>query len=118
MTGPPKHPPSSRKEADEDTLEFEGVPGDNSDAVDRPHVVPASESAIGGIDHDERGQARWKWKADVSASADPNAETFNYLKALDTNLEIERSQRVRAFIEHSKETGINPYNTARTKKPK
>jgi len=87
------------------------------DNTDVPRVVPASESAIGGIAHDERGHACWKWKAEVAASADPNAETFNYLKALDTTLEIEQSQKVRV-LDASPKMGINPYDTARSKKPK
>ena len=92
-------------------------PADRSRRPPLPRVVPASESATGGIDHDERGHARWKWKADVAASADSNAETFDYLKALDANLQIEQSQKVRV-LEESTKTGMNPYDTARSKKVK
>ena len=111
MTGTPKNPFSSCAESDEDTLEFKGVPDD------APRVIRASESKIGGIEHDERGHARWKWKTDVATSSDPTAETFNFLRALDTALEIERSQKLRA-LEESIKTGLNPYDTARVKKPK
>jgi hypothetical protein len=113
MPRPPK-PSSSVKNPAEDTVASEGLPRDNAD---RPHVVPASESDTGAIAHDERGHARWKWKTDLAASTDPTAETFNYLKALDTDLEIEQSQKVRVLKESTK-TGINPYDTARVKKPK
>ena len=111
MTPTQKNPLSSRTESEEDTLEFTGLPDD------APRAIPASESEIGGIAHDERGHARWKWKTDVAASADPSAENFNFLNALDTELEIERSQKLRA-LEESMKTGLNPYDTARLRKPK
>src|ERR687897_816671 len=102
MTRPPKNSSFSPADSEEDTLEFKGLPND------APRVIPASESEIGGIAHDERGHAHWKWKTDVAVSADPTAETFNFLKALDTDLEIERSQKLRA-LEESMKTGLNPY---------
>jgi len=116
MTRPPKHA-SFPDRLPEDTLEFQGLPGDKRNHTDRPHLVPASESEIGGIDHDERGHARWTWKAQIAASADPTAETFDYLKALDVDLKIERRQQGRV-PEQSTKTGINPYDTARSKKLK
>ena len=85
-----KRTPSS-KDSDEETVEVAAVFGDGVHKIDRPRVVPSSESAIGGVDHDERGRARWKWKADLIAPVDPNAQTYDYLKALDTSLEIERT---------------------------
>ena len=110
MKRPPQRPIISK----ETLVEADGDMRDNTDV---PRVVPPSESANGGIDHDERGHASWKWKAEVDASADPNAQTFNYLKALDTDLEIEQSQKVRV-LDQSTKMGINPYDTARSKKPK
>lgn len=110
MTRPPRRPIIFQE-----TRELED--GDMRDNTDVPRVVPPSESENGGIDHDERGHACWKWKADFDATADPNAQTFNYLKALDADLEIEQSQKVRV-LDQSTKTGINPYDTARSKKPK
>jgi hypothetical protein len=112
VTRPPKS--ASSKSPAKDTL---GLKEPRRDNTDRPHVVPTSESETGAIDHDERGHARWKWKSELAASADPTAETFNYLKALDTSLEIERSQKVRV-LEESMKTGLDPYDTARVKKLK
>jgi len=117
MKRPPKKPPSAVNRSDEDTLEFEGIPGGKRRDTGAHRVVPPSESEIGGVEHDERGHARWTWKADLASSADPTAETFNYLKSLETDLEIERSQQVRA-LEQSTKTGMNPYDTGRLKKPK
>ena len=114
MKRPPKHASADGVSPDEDTLEFEELPPVHTE---RPHVVPASESEIGGVEHDERGHARWTWNADLAASADPTAETFNYLKALDTDLEIANSQKVRV-LQESMKTGMNPYDTGRLKKPK
>ena len=108
MTRPPQRPVSS-DESGKKTRESEGAVSDGRDNTDVPRVVPVSKSAIGGIEHDEEGHARWKWNADTATSDDPNAQTFSYLKALDTNLEIEQSQKVPV---------LDPYNTARSKKPK
>ena len=113
MTRRPKHPSSF---VESYARQSKGA-SDNRAGTDVPHVVPASESEIGGIEHDERGHARWKWKTDVAASADPTAETFNFLKALDTALEVDRSQKLRTLKESMK-TGLNPYDTGRVEKPK
>ena len=114
MKRPPKHASAVGVTPDDDTHEFEGLPRVNNE---RPHVVPPSESEIGGVEHDEHGHARWRWKADLAESADPTAETFNYLKALDTDLEIANSQKVRV-LQESMKRGMNPYDTGRLKKPK
>ena len=116
MTRPPKRPIDSRGSRKE-RPELEGAGSDERGDPDVPRVVPPSESANGGIDYDDRGHASWKWNADVDASDDPDAQTFNYLKALETDLEIEQSQQVRV-LDQSTKTGINPYDTACSKKPK
>jgi hypothetical protein len=110
MTRQPKQSTSTDETSGEDILEFEGVPGDYT-----MRVVVASESTIGCVEHDERGQARWKFKVDSVPSADPTAETFNYLKALDAELELEHGQTI-PTIERSKLPGFNPYDTAPVKK--
>ena len=95
--------------------EFDVVASNKRAGTNVPRVVPASKSKTGGIEHDERGHARWKWNADLAASTDPAAETFNYLKALDADLQIDRRRKVRAREQSMTKPGINPYDTARAK---
>jgi hypothetical protein len=106
MTRQPKESNSTDEAAGEDILEFEGVPGDYP-----TRVVVASESTIGSVEHDERGQARWKFKVDSVPSADPTAETYNYLKALDAQLELEDGHTA-PTLERLKLPGFDPYDTS------
>jgi hypothetical protein len=102
--------------AEQETPEFDGTQTMQLDDTYRFRVVAASESAIGSVDHDDRGQARWKFKADTAPS-DPTAETFDYLKALDANLEIERSQTIPALAP-PKAPGSDPYDSSPPAKDK
>jgi hypothetical protein len=118
MTRRPKYPFSGEEaKSDEDTVELETMRAAAPSPPGGPRVVPVNENEVGIIAHDERGRASWQWKAEVAESADPNAETFNYLTALDSELEIEQSRRTRV-LEISMKAGLNPYDTARLNKPK
>jgi hypothetical protein len=111
----PRRPDDDSPTGEQEGVEFDGTQTIQLDDTYRFRVVCGSESETGGVDHDERGQARWKWKAE-GAAADPTAKTFDQLKALDADLELAISQRVRA-LEQLEESG-NPYDTAPPKKSK
>jgi hypothetical protein len=72
-------------------------------------LVPSSESETGCVDRDDRGQAKWKWKAEMSTPADPLAATFNYLNPLNSDLALEETQTVAEPELPPKAAGFNPY---------
>jgi hypothetical protein len=100
---------------EQEAIEFDGTQTIQLDDTYRFQVVCASESEAGGVDRDERGQTPWKWKVDATA-ADPAAETFDELKALDADLDPAIGQKVQE-LQQLEEDG-NPYNTPGPKKPK
>ena len=77
--------------AEEEALEFDGTRTDQLDDTYRMRIVSASEN--GKVEHDERGQARWKWATEENSPAPSDTGTFDLLKALD-NKALKVSQEV------------------------
>jgi hypothetical protein len=59
--------------------DFDGAHTDQPSDAYRVDVVSTSEN--GGIDHDARGQARWRWNAEAG-SGQATDQTFDELEAL------------------------------------
>jgi hypothetical protein len=75
------------------------------------------EFSKGTVDHDDRGQARWKWNTETTPSGEAD-RTFDLLKALTNDaLSIEGS--VEEPAEPPRQSGYNPYDVGGDKpKPK
>ncbi len=74
------------------------------------------EFSKGTVDHDDRGQARWKWNTESTPSGDAD-RTFDLLKALTNDaLSIEGS--VDEPVEPPRQSGYNPYDVGGGDKPK
>jgi hypothetical protein len=81
-------------------------------------IVSASESSSGGIDHDARGHARWKWVTE-STPAGQTDDTFDHLKALDNDaLAVDDEAQAPAAEPPSRKSGYNPYDVTPPGKPK
>ena len=65
---------------EEEIPDFDGVHTDQLSDAYRVDVVSTSEN--GGIDHDERGQARWRWNTEVGLGQATD-QTFDELEALE-----------------------------------
>jgi hypothetical protein len=76
----PANPSDIDSTGEKEAVEFDGTHTLQLDDTYRVRVVAASESAIGSVEHDDRGQARWKFKADSAPSTDLTAETFDYFQ--------------------------------------
>ena len=81
------------------------------DEVDPADSTILSMSERGHVAHDDRGQAQWKWASETQTPSDPNADTFDFLKAIDAwELAIEHSQKVKTLEEPPLPGGgYNPY---------
>ena len=97
---------------EEEALEFDGVHTDQLDSAYRVSVVSASESSAGGIDHDDRGQARWRWITEDERPATTD-DTFDQLHALDNpTLTLAVSEQASVEAPPSKPGGgYDPYDT-------
>jgi hypothetical protein len=75
-------------------------------------VTLTNERSTGGIEHDERGDARWVWASEQQAR--DTAETFDELRALDNDtleiLELQEPTRSKPV------DGYNPYDVTTPKK--
>jgi len=75
------------------------------------------EFASGVIDHDDRGQARWKWNSE-STPVGETERTFDLLKALNNDaLTIEGSPQPDP-AKPARQSGYNPYDVSGTAKQK
>jgi hypothetical protein len=93
---------------EEPALEFDGTRTDQLDDSYRVRVVSASEN--GKVEHDDRGQARWKWASETN-SAPTDTGTFDMLKSLDNDA-LDLSEEVPAIPTMiDKIDGYNPYDT-------
>ena len=93
---------------EEPVLEFDGTTTDQLDDSYRVRVVSASEN--GKVEHDDRGQARWKWASEMN-SAPTETGTFDMLKSLDNDA-LDVSEEVPAIPTMIDKTdGYNPYDT-------
>ena len=67
------------------------------------------EFASGVIDHDDRGQARWKWNSESTPTGETE-RTFDLLKALNNDaLTIEGSPKQESE-KPKRQSGYNPYD--------
>ncbi|MEO8465294.1 MAG: hypothetical protein ABI640_08125 [Gammaproteobacteria bacterium] len=100
-------PTDDASTGEEEALHFEPT---RTDRIDAPELV--SDFVSGGVERDERGQARW---IVVPSSRDPN-KTFNQLKALDNDALVIEGAKPDEPKPNLK-SGYNPYNTGPTKPP-
>jgi hypothetical protein len=100
---------------EEEALEFDGTHTDQLDDAYRLRVVTASEGGKGAVSFDDRGQAQWKWNAELLRS-DASA-TFNELKALENPALTLEGDAVPA-PEPLAKAGYDPYATGVFPKPK
>jgi hypothetical protein len=104
--------------AEERALDFGATRTDVLDDALDLGVVSASESSSGGIDHDERGHARWKWVTESTPGGETE-ETFDHLKALDNDaLALDEEAQAPAPEPPSRTSGYNPYDVTPSRKPK
>lgn len=97
----------------EDAPETEDGDGETRAAGRDPTVVSAHDSSAGGIDFDELGQPRWRWVTEHPGAGSLTTEdTFNYLKALDSDA-LSLSDDAGAAGGNPPESGYDPYDTAR-----
>jgi hypothetical protein len=93
----------------------------HSDIVDDKYRVSldyTGEFATGTVDHDDRGQARWKWNTESTPSGDTE-RTFDLLKALTNDaLSLDGSVEQKAEEPPPRQSGYNPYDVGGGDKPK
>ena len=87
-------------------------PNDNPDNPTR--IVSTGDHSVGVIRHDELGQPRWTWITEIDSPRD-TSETFNYLKALDTDMLSVADEPGATANPIDKEAGYDPYNTSRAR---
>jgi hypothetical protein len=113
-----QRPPDDEDPTGEEELpEFDGTHTDQLDDTYRLRVVVSSESANGGVDFDDRGQAKWKWITELGPASSDATGTFDQIKALDNpalSLEGEKPPAP----EPPRKTGYDPYATGVGEKPK
>jgi len=102
---------------EEQIVELDSAHAETEHAPDALALDYTGEFASGVVDHDDRGQARWKWKTEDAPIA-PAERTFDLLKALDNDaLSIESEpQEVRKAP--PRQSGYNPYDVGGPTKPK
>jgi hypothetical protein len=116
-TGP--KPPDEVPTIEEQAPDFDGTQTIHLGEEYRAWLVAAHEQSSGNIDHDERGHARWKWNTQERPIA-LSDKTFNLLKALDDKaLAVRESPDTPTGSPPAKKgTGYDPYDAARSRKPK
>ncbi|HEX5098929.1 MAG TPA: hypothetical protein VFV94_05490 [Polyangiaceae bacterium] len=106
--------PRPPRSTDEDpTLEDEapdfGALGTAIDS-DEPSLVATGGGSVGAIEHDERGEARWKWVTETAAALETE-KTFDHLEALsNASLSLEDAPAKADAAKPSRKTGYNPYD--------
>jgi hypothetical protein len=117
------NPRGKREIADEDptseepTLDADPTRKDTLHDHSRVSLDYTGEFATGSVDHDDRGQARWKWNTE-STPAGETERTFDLLKALNNDaLSIEGSPDQKP-TEPPRQSGYNPYDVGGGNKPK
>jgi hypothetical protein len=97
---------------DDPTIEEEAPDLDLSktDRIEQPTFVSASHDSSGIVEHDERGQARWKWVTEQDGPPSDADKTFDQLEALKNDrLALEESAKAEP-APHPK-SGYDPYET-------
>ena len=108
--------PKPPRIADDDpTLEdeapdFGDIGLDSQQDSDEASVVASGGGSVGAIEHDERGEARWKWVTETSGAIETE-KTFDHLEALsNASLSLEDGPAKADNAKPSRKTGYNPYD--------
>jgi hypothetical protein len=105
---------------EEKALDVDSKRSHSADERFRVSLDYTGEHATGSVDHDDRGQARWKWNSETTPSGDAE-RTFDLLKALtNDDLSIEGAAE-EPVDEPPRQSGYNPYDVGPNKpqlKPK
>ena len=111
-----KAPPDEDRTSEEEAIDFDGTRTDQLSDDYRLSVVSASENSSGTVDHDDRGQARWKWVTEMGAPVDHSDDTFDHLKELENHaLALDEPP----VAKPNGQFGYDPYDTpAAAPKPK
>src|SRR5262245_36594824 len=73
-------------------------------------VVATSGDSVGAIEHDDRGEARWKWVTETPGAL-ASEKTFDHLKSLSNDaLSLEDGPALAEPEKPSRKTGYNPYD--------
>jgi hypothetical protein len=106
--------PREKREISDDDPTEPALDGDRTrnEQVDERFRVSldyTGEFATGTVDHDDRGQARWKWNSETTPTGDTE-RTFDLLKALTNDaLSIEGAAETKPE-EPTRQSGYNPYD--------
>jgi len=93
---------------EEEAPEFEPTATDT--LPEEVSVVAAGGDSAGAIEHDERGEARWKWVTETAAASEVD-KTFDHLEALsNASLSLENTPATADTEKPSRKTGYNPYD--------
>ena len=96
---------------EEEAPQFDPTRTDNLAASD-VSIVAAGGDSVGAIEHDDRGEARWKWITETNGALESD-KTFNHLKALsNTSLALQQTPASTEPEKPSRKTGYNPYDVA------
>jgi hypothetical protein len=97
---------------DDPTVEEEAPDLDLSqtDRIERPTFVSARDDGPGAVEHDERGQARWKWATEHEGPSSDVEKTFDQLEAL-TNDRLALEDSPAAEPTPNPQSGYDPYET-------
>jgi hypothetical protein len=94
---------------EEEAPDFDPTRTDSLRASDVSIVATSGES-VGAIEHDDRGEARWKWITET-AGALASEKTFDHLKSLSNDsLALEVATATAEPEKPSRKTGYNPYD--------
>jgi hypothetical protein len=113
-----RSPEDTDATAEEEALEFDGTQTVQLDDTYRVRVVSASENGNGVVDHDDRGQARWKWSTEASDPAMADTGTFDLIKSPDNDaLSVTADVPALPSPSVDKEAGYNPYGAIAEETP-
>jgi len=107
MSSQNKRPPTD----DDPTIEEEVPDFDptRTDQIEEDEFVSTRHDTTGVIEHDERGQARWKWIPETTPAGDADG-TFDELRAL-TNDRLTLEDSPSKESAPTPQSGYNPYDT-------
>jgi len=102
---------------DDPTIEEEVPDFDptSTDTIAEDAFASASHTTTGVIEHDERGQARWKFNPETASPSDAD-ETFDELRAL-TNDRLSFEDAPPTESTPRPQSGYDPYDTNAQKQP-
>jgi hypothetical protein len=93
---------------EEEAPDFESLAA-NGGREDLSIVASGGDSA-GAIEHDERGEARWKWVTETAAALETE-KTFDHLEALsNASLALADAPATATAAKPPRKTGYNPYD--------